>query len=146
MFAIFGLGNSSAYRRYQASAYVNEEIFTEDLLDPTNFDTRADESSLTMTTGVIRKYDRTAGETPFNIVLYRYADVLLMKAEALAMLNRGQKPLLLLNKFVPEHGLLFKQKSHLTQRISMVWVEYSTIFWTKELANLPLKESVGLMY
>ncbi|MGX7685846.1 RagB/SusD family nutrient uptake outer membrane protein [Flectobacillus roseus] len=98
MFAIFGLGNSSAYRRYQASAYVNEEIFSEDLLDPTNFDTRADESSLTMTTGVIRKYDRTAGETPFNIVLYRYADVLLMRAEALAMLNRGSEALAIVNQ------------------------------------------------
>ncbi|MFY7827307.1 MAG: RagB/SusD family nutrient uptake outer membrane protein [Flectobacillus sp.] len=98
MYAIFGLGSSSTYRRYQASAYVNEEVFTEDLIDPTNYDTRADESSLTMTTGVIRKYDRTSGDSPFNVIMYRYADVLLFKAEALAMLNRGAEALAIIQQ------------------------------------------------
>ncbi len=93
MFAIFGTGASSSYRRYQASNYVTEEVFVEDIVDPTNYDTRGDDASLASTTGVIRKYERNSGDTPFNWIVYRYADVLLIKAEALAMLNRGQEAL-----------------------------------------------------
>ena len=92
-YAIFGSGASSTYRRYQSTTYVTETLFTEDIIDPTNYDTRADDASLSTATGVIRKYDRLTGDTPFNFIVYRYADVLLMKAEALALLNRGTEAL-----------------------------------------------------
>ena len=92
-FAIFGSGASSSFRRYQATTYVTETLFTEDIIDPTNYDTRADDASLSTATSVITKYNRLSGDTPFNFIVYRYADVLLMKAEALALLNRGQEAL-----------------------------------------------------
>lgn len=92
-YAIFGSGASSSFRRFQATTYVGETLFTEDAIDPTNYDTRADDASLSTATNVIKKYDRLSGDTPFNFIVYRYADVLLFKAEALAMLNRGQEAL-----------------------------------------------------
>ncbi len=93
LYAIFGLGASSSYRKFQATGYLTENVFAEDVIDPTNYDTRGDDASLTTTTSVIRKYDRTSGDTPFSWIVYRYAEVLLIKAEALAMLNRGQEAL-----------------------------------------------------
>ena len=51
LYALFGSGTSAAFRKYNASAYVTEVVFTEDITDVSNYDTRADEASLRTTTG-----------------------------------------------------------------------------------------------
>jgi hypothetical protein len=86
--------------RFIASPIVLEEIYTQDFTDDTNRDIRADGASVRATDGLIWKYIsldfntlRVQEESFAHWIVYRYADVLLMKAEALAQLNKGQEAL-----------------------------------------------------
>jgi starch-binding outer membrane protein, SusD/RagB family len=87
-------------RRFIASPYVMDEVFTQDFTDDTKKDLRGDEASVRATDGLIWKFVgqnastvRAIDESYAHWVFYRYADVLLMKAEALTNLNRGQEAL-----------------------------------------------------
>ncbi|MEZ0487904.1 RagB/SusD family nutrient uptake outer membrane protein [Fibrella aquatica] len=87
-------------RRFSASAYVVDEVYTQDFLDDTKKDLRGDESAVRASDGTIWKYVslngttlRVINESYAHWIVYRYADVLLMKAEALTMLNRSQEAL-----------------------------------------------------
>lgn len=89
-----------APRRFVASPYVMDQIYTQDFLDDTRKDLRGDEVAVRATDGLIWKYSslngttlRVINESYAHWIVYRYADVLLMKAEALAMLKRGQEAL-----------------------------------------------------
>jgi starch-binding outer membrane protein, SusD/RagB family len=82
-------------RRWIASALVLEEMYTIDFVDPNNKDVRADGASL-RSDGRIWKYlgldesaQRTATESYAHWIVYRYADILLLKAEALAQSGGG---------------------------------------------------------
>lgn len=86
--------------RYMVGANVHEGIYMIDALDPDNFDVRADRGSLDASTGQIYKYQginreqrKTLEESYTHWFVYRYADILLMKAEALNGLEQGQEAL-----------------------------------------------------
>ncbi len=91
-------------RRWLASALVLEEMYTIDFVNPENRDVRADGASL-RSDGRIWKYlgldesrSRTASESYANWIVYRYADILLLKAEALAQTNGGVEALEIVNE------------------------------------------------
>jgi hypothetical protein len=83
---------------YAVGGAVYETLYMIDEIDPTNFDVRGDRGSLDASTGQIYKYQgvnrqqrKTLEESFTHWIVYRYADVLLMKAEALNGLNEGQQ-------------------------------------------------------
>ncbi len=89
-------------RRFLASSIVMDEIYTVDFLDPLKFDIRADGAAVRATDQVIWKYiglnnsgagsaTRAQEESYAHWIMYRYADVLLMKAEAQNQLGNGQE-------------------------------------------------------
>ena len=87
--------------RFIANSIVMEDMYTVDYVDDTNKDIRGDGASVRATDGLIWKYvgvdantSRAADQSFAHWIVYRYADVLLMKAEALAQLDgRGQEAL-----------------------------------------------------
>jgi len=86
-------------QRFGAAPTVLEEVYTLDLMNPLNVDVRADGGAL-RSDGSIWKYmgvdrdTRRANVAPYpNWIVYRFADVLLMKAEALNQLGRGAEAL-----------------------------------------------------
>jgi hypothetical protein len=95
------LGNTG--RRFTASPLiVPDEIFIVDGVNPDNKDIRGDGGSFRASDGVIAKHVvSTHGGEGFlaetssyrHWFVYRYADVLLLKAEALAWSNKGQEAL-----------------------------------------------------
>jgi len=91
---------ASSVRRYRAALKVGEEIYTTDLIDPTNRDIRGNGAALQMNDNSIWKYQginssaaRSSADSYAHWMVYRYADILLMKAEALNQLGQGQAAL-----------------------------------------------------
>jgi hypothetical protein len=85
---------------YMTGQSVYENLFQFDTNDPENFDVRGDRGALSTATNMIYKYHglnrtqiKSLEESYTHWMVYRYADVLLMKAEALNGLNRGQEAL-----------------------------------------------------
>ena len=94
----------NAARRFSASSIVMDEIYTVDFTNPLNFDIRADGAAVRSTDQMIWKYvglsnttTRAAEESYAHWIMYRYADVLLMKAEAQNQLGNGQEALDIVN-------------------------------------------------
>lgn len=86
--------------RYVASGRVMEEIYQIDFEDDTKADIRADRASVVAANNAIYKYiglnrneRKTLDQSFTHWFVYRYADILLMKAEALNQLGRGQEAL-----------------------------------------------------
>lgn len=86
--------------RYMVGQNVYEELYMMDPNDPDNFDIRGDRGALDASTMQIYKYqgvNRTVRkqlqESDTHWFVYRYADILLMKAEALNGLTRGAEAL-----------------------------------------------------
>jgi len=95
-FAMF----ATTRRRYAANTIVADEFYTVDLLDENNKDIRGLDAALKVGDQTIYKYlglsannSRTQDVSYAHWIFYRYADVLLMKAEACANANRGQETL-----------------------------------------------------
>jgi hypothetical protein len=91
-------------RRFLASPIVMDEIYTVDFTDPLKFDIRADGAAVRSTDQLIWKYvglsnttTRAQTESYAHWIMYRYADVLLMKAEAQNQLGNGQEALDIIN-------------------------------------------------
>ena len=91
-------------RKVIANPIVMDEIYTIDLVDPLKFDIRADGAAVRSTDQMIWKYigltnttSRAAEESYAHWIMYRYADVLLMKAEAQNQLGNGQEALDIIN-------------------------------------------------
>lgn len=82
-------------RRFQAADAVMETIYTIDYLNPDSVDYRADGASVLSSSNLISKFlfDATADASFNHWIVYRYADILLMKAEALNQLGRGPEAL-----------------------------------------------------
>lgn len=86
---------------YMVGTTVYEELYQFDTEDPENFDVRGDRGALSTATNMIYKYHafsrtqtKSVEESYTHWMVYRYADVLLMKAEALNGLgSRGQEAL-----------------------------------------------------
>lgn len=86
--------------QYLAAPSVLEEVFGVDFDDPENKDVRGERASLVPGTNEIYKYTglnenqrKALQESDTHWFVYRYADVLLMKAEALNELGRGAEAL-----------------------------------------------------
>lgn len=84
-------------RRWTASADIMERVFTVDFTNDQNYDIRADGASVRAATSSIWKYiglnatqQRSIDQSFGHWIFYRYADILLMKAEALNEMSMGQ--------------------------------------------------------
>lgn len=94
----------TSQRKFLANPIVMDEIYTVDFLDPLKFDIRADGASVRSTDQTIWKYvglsntvTRAQEESYAHWIFYRYADVLLMKAEAQNQLGNGQEAIDIIN-------------------------------------------------
>ncbi len=83
---------------------MDKAVYTQDFTDDTKKDLRGDQASVRATDATIWKYvginattPRTADLSYAHWIFYRFADVLLMKAEALANLKRGKEALDIVN-------------------------------------------------
>jgi starch-binding outer membrane protein, SusD/RagB family len=78
-------------RRYQASDAVMEDIYTVDYTNSDSVDYRADNASVSSSSNSIIKFiwDASADASYNHWIVYRYADILLMKAEALNQIGNG---------------------------------------------------------
>ncbi|MFC5283101.1 RagB/SusD family nutrient uptake outer membrane protein [Pedobacter alpinus] len=90
--------------RFIGSTRVMEEIYQIDFLDERNFDLRADRGSILANDNSIYKYLGADRETRKTLeqsfthwFVYRYADILLMKAEALNELGDGEGAIKIIN-------------------------------------------------
>lgn len=86
--------------RYNASSHVMDDVFTIDYVNDQNYDLRGDGASVRTSDNAIWKYlgvtynqIRTPDASYAHWFVYRYADVLLMKAEALNQLGKGAEAL-----------------------------------------------------
>jgi hypothetical protein len=91
---------TTSRRRLQASPIVMDEVYTVDFINPDNKDIRGDGAAVRSTDNTIWKYigittttARAQEESYAHWIVYRYADILLMKAEALNQLGNGQEAL-----------------------------------------------------
>ncbi|KJD31574.1 membrane protein [Tamlana nanhaiensis] len=91
--------------QYLAEASVLEDVFGLDFNDPENKDIRGERASMVPGTNEIYKYTgfdennrKSFAESDTHWFIYRYADLLLMKAEALNELNRGEEALLIIEE------------------------------------------------
>ena len=97
----FNFLSSPAARQFTGSSIVMDEMYTVDMLDDTNRDIRGDLCSIKGSDGTIWKFSgannngtsRTSTSSFAHWFVYRYSDILLMKAEALAWTNKGQEAL-----------------------------------------------------
>lgn len=87
-------------RRWQTSFRVLDDMYTVDLVNDLNKDIRAEGTSLRASDATIWKFVasdfnslKSLDQSYTHWFVYRYADVLLMKAEALAQLDRGAEAL-----------------------------------------------------
>ncbi len=92
-------------RRWTATADLMERVFTLDLNDDKNIDIRGDRGSVSAATSTIWKYigssptsQRTFDQSFSHWFFYRYADIMLMKAEALNESGNGKDALDLIYK------------------------------------------------
>lgn len=91
----------STNRQFTGSVYVMDEMYMVDLLDETRKDIRGDLCSIRASDLVIWKYSganntgtmRTSTTSYAHWFVYRYSDILLMKAEALCWTGEGQAAL-----------------------------------------------------
>ncbi|GAB2805524.1 RagB/SusD family nutrient uptake outer membrane protein [Ferruginibacter profundus] len=91
---------NTTQKKFLASPIVMDEIYTVDFTDPLKFDIRADGAAVRSTDQLIWKYigltnttARAQEESYAHWIMYRYADILLMKAEAQNQLGNGQEAL-----------------------------------------------------
>jgi hypothetical protein len=93
----------STNRRWLASPLVLEEMYTVDFVNPEDRDFRGIGASL-LSDGRIWKYLgladrlRTPNESYAHWIIYRYADILLLKAEALAQTGGGAEALQIIDR------------------------------------------------
>ncbi|MFY7838642.1 MAG: RagB/SusD family nutrient uptake outer membrane protein [Lacibacter sp.] len=97
-FTIFS--SSISARRWTATADLMDRVFTVDYTNDQNYDIRGDGGSVRAATSTVWKYVganstalRALDQSFAHWFFYRYADILLMKAEALNELSRGQEAL-----------------------------------------------------
>lgn len=88
--------SSNAPRRWMMAADIMDRVFTVDFTNDQNYDIRGDGASVRAPTATIWKYVganattlRAVEQSYAHWFFYRYADILLMKAEALNELNMG---------------------------------------------------------
>lgn len=94
-------------KRFVAAASVMDQVYTQDPFDPVNIkDIRGDGGSVRASDNIIWKFVGTTNPTKLvsttnsytHWFFYRYADILLLKAEALAWTGKGQDAMDLINQ------------------------------------------------
>tara|TARA_R110002012_G_scaffold290058_1_gene483484 strand:- start:12330 stop:13823 length:1494 start_codon:yes stop_codon:yes gene_type:complete len=107
--------------QYLAATPVLEQIFGVDFNNPENKDIRGERGSLVPGTNEIYKYTglntvvrKSLQESDTHWFVYRYADVLLMKAEALNELNRGEEALAIVNELREERNAIRQTQEQLS--------------------------------
>ncbi|HEX7844225.1 MAG TPA: RagB/SusD family nutrient uptake outer membrane protein, partial [Chitinophagaceae bacterium] len=92
--------SSVSSRRWVATADLMDRVFTVDYTNSSNYDIRGDGASVRSATGTIWKYVgatttalRAVDQSYAHWFFYRYADILLLKAEALNESGQGQQAL-----------------------------------------------------
>lgn len=113
MFALFP--------RFYASPNLMDLVYTVDYVDDANYDRRGRFVAVNPNNGQIVKYlsitgtdknIRTSDQSYAHWIVYRYADVLLMKAEAMAYVNRGAESLTIIQQIrTRAHALIATQES-----------------------------------
>lgn len=101
-------------RKFQANTLFLNELYGQDALDPVNIkDSRAAGASFKGSDGSIWKYSGVndndgviEADSYRHWIVYRYADILLMKAEALAWTERGTEALVEVDKIRTRAGAL----------------------------------------
>lgn len=88
---------ATSNKHFLANPAVMDELYTVDYQDPDNKDIRGDGASVRSSDQMIWKYmgwnntsSRSSSESYAHWIVYRYADILMMKAEALNELGDGQ--------------------------------------------------------
>ncbi|WP_114783024.1 RagB/SusD family nutrient uptake outer membrane protein [Botryobacter ruber] len=96
----YSMFSPSVSRRFGASLLAREEIFASNPEEIIEKDIRGDGAAFKLNDGSIWKYlgvnsgtARSSAASYGNFMVYRYADILLMKAEALNELGQGQEAL-----------------------------------------------------
>lgn len=99
--------------QFLASATVLEDVFGVDFENPANKDIRGERTALVPGTNEIYKYVGLDNDTRKDLqdadthwFVYRYADVLLLQAEALAELNRGSEALAIIEYVRLQHDAI----------------------------------------
>jgi len=106
-------------RRFNAAVKVAEDVYTQDFQDETLYDIRGIDAALRLRDNMIYKYMgvdyntvRTSDVSYAHWFVYRYPDVLLMKAEACAQVNRGAEALELVKTIRDRsHALVATEKT-----------------------------------
>ncbi|SFE96596.1 Starch-binding associating with outer membrane [Chitinophaga sp. CF118] len=117
-YGMFGATNN----HFIGSPRVMEEVYGIDITDETKKDIRGDGGSIRATDQMIWKFAgatsgtrldaRSAADSYAHWFVYRFADVLLLKAEALAWVSKGGDALRLVGKVrLRAHALAFTEKS-----------------------------------
>lgn len=97
----YGIHSSSVpSRRWTAAADLMDRVFTVDFTNDLNYDIRGDGASVRAATSTVWKYVgatstalRTLDQSFAHWFFYRYADIMMIKAEALNELGQGQDAL-----------------------------------------------------
>ncbi len=97
----YGIFSSSvSARRWTAAADLMDRVFTVDFTNDQNYDIRGDGASVRAATSTVWKYVganstvlRTVDQSFAHWFFYRYADIMMIKAEALNELGQGQEAL-----------------------------------------------------
>ncbi|GGE96002.1 RagB/SusD family nutrient uptake outer membrane protein [Flavobacterium limi] len=99
--------------QFLASATVSEDVFGVDFENPANKDIRGDRTAFVAGTNEIYKYVGSDNDSRKELqdadthwFVYRYADVLLLQAEALAELNRGTEALAIIDYVRLKHDAI----------------------------------------
>ncbi|MCJ8165935.1 RagB/SusD family nutrient uptake outer membrane protein [Pontibacter sp. E15-1] len=100
----YALLSASVGRRFLVAPRVIEEVYTLDENDPLNVDARLN-ASVRLSSSEVWKYlgltqdqRRSFNDSYAHFIFYRYADILLMKAEALALTGQGEEALGIVSK------------------------------------------------
>lgn len=91
LFSVFGNASGTTgdnTRRLVASDYVASDVLPDDPVFSDSLDKRS-EKTYNSTSSVVLKFSKGAATDPFNFLVYRYSDALLLQAEAMALLNKG---------------------------------------------------------
>jgi len=116
--SFFSMFVTSSTRQFDANIKVMDQAYTTDNINGLK-DIRSDGASVRASDGLIWKYSGkngtdliAAGDSYTHWFVYRYPDVLLMKAEALARLGRGQEALDIVSSIRTRAGALAATDNH----------------------------------
>lgn len=115
---------------FQTSATVAEDVFGVDVDNPTNRDFRGEFASIIGSINMIYKFvgdsegTKELQDSDTHWFVYRYGEVLLLKAEALAELNRGAEALLIIDELRTKRHAISKTAQTVDPTIKSSVIDY----------------------